>query len=120
METSNKISTWRNHGAALSLLGTSLLSILLLFAFITRTVPILPNSIPLHFSYEGPALRYGSPQNLFYLPMIGSLIWLINTITGLVLLWNKDERFIAHLLWAITLIVQLILWMIALRLTSAI
>ncbi len=119
METSNKIHTWRNHGAVLILLGTSLLSILLLFAFITRTVPILPNSIPLHFSYEGLVLRYGAPQNLFYLPMIGALIWLFNTITGLVLLRNNDERFMVHLLWTITLIVQIIMWITTLRLTNS-
>ena len=120
METSDKIATWKNHGSALILLGISLLSILLLFAFIARTVPTLPNPIPLNLSYEGTAIRYGSTHNLFNLPMIGSLIWLVNTMTGLVLLRNKDERFVVHLLLTITLIAQLIIWFTALRLTNAI
>ena len=120
METADKISTWKNHGPALILLGISLLSILLLFAFITRTVPTLPNPIPLNLSYEETAIRYGSPHKLFNLPLIGSLIWFFNTITGLILLRNKDERFLVHLLLTITLIAQLIIWFTALILTNAI
>ena len=120
METSDKIATSKNHGPALILLGISLLSILLLFAFIARTVPTLPNPIPLNLSYEGTAIRYGSTHNLFNLPMRGSLIWLVNTITGLVLLRNKDERFVVHLLLTITLIAQLIIWFTALTLTNTI
>ena len=120
MEASDKISTWKNHGPALILLGISLLSILLLFAFIARTVPTLPSPIPLNLSYQGTAIRYGSTHNLFNLPMIGSLIWLVNTMTGLVLLRNKNERFVVHLLLTITLIAQLIIWFTALTLTNAI
>ena len=120
MEASDKISTWKNHGPALILLGISLLSILLLLAFIARTVPILPNPIPLNLSHESTKIRYGSPHNLFNLPLIGSLIWLSNTITVLVLLRNKNERFVVHLLLTITLIAQLIVWFTALTLTNAI
>ena len=118
METADKIATWRNHGPALILLGISLLSILLLFSFITRSVPTLPNPTQLNLIYEGNTMRYGSPHNLFNLPMIGSLIWLINTIIGLVLLRNKDERFVVHLLLTITLVAQLIIWVTTLRLTN--
>ena len=120
METSDKIATWKNHGPALILLGISLLSILLLFAFIARTVPTLPSPITLNLSYQGTAIRYGSTHNIFNLPMIGSLIWLVNTMTGLVLLRNKNERFVVHLLLTITLIAQLIIWFTALTLTNAI
>ena len=118
MENSDKIAPWRNHGPALILLGISLLAILLLFAFITRSVSTLPNPTQLNFSYEGTTIRYGPPHNLFNLPMIGSLIWLINTIVALGLLRNKDERFIVHLLLTITLVAQFIIWFIALRITN--
>ena len=64
MENSDKIAPWRNHGPALILLGISLLAILLLFAFITRSVSTLPNPTQLNFSYEGTTIRSVSYTHL--------------------------------------------------------
>ena len=107
-------------GIGLALLGVSLLAGLLLFAFVARTVPQLPSEIALHFTHEGVANRRGPPQGLFYLPLLGALIWLLNTLTGFGLARQNTLRVGAHLLWATTLAVQLILGVAALRLAGTI
>ncbi|HJO33230.1 MAG: hypothetical protein QF376_02855 [Anaerolineales bacterium] len=111
---------WGRHGVGLGLLGVSLLGGLLLFAFVARIVPQLPSEIPLHFTHESVADRRGPPQGLFYLPLLGALIWLLNTLTGFGLARQNTLRVGAHLLWATTLAVQLILWVAALRLAGTI
>lgn len=108
------------YGFGLGLLGASLAASLLLFAFIARILPQLPAEITLHFTHEGIADRRGPPHDLFYLPLLGALIWLLNTLTSLGLARKNSLRVGAHLLWANTLAVQLILWVAALRLTGTV
>ena len=107
-----------SHIVGIGLLGASLLAGVLLFAFITRNVPQLQPEISLHFTHEGIADRRGPPQGLFYLPLLGALIWLLNTLIGLGLKRNVALRVGADLLWANTLAVQLTLWIAALRLVG--
>ena len=103
---------------SIGLLGASLLTAVLLFAFIARYVPQLQSEITLHFTHEGISDRRGPPQGLFYLPLMGALIWLLNTLTGLGLKRNRVLHVGADLLWANTLAVQLILWAAILRLVG--
>ena len=110
----------RRHVVGLGLLGASLLAGLLLFAFIAQIMPQLPSEIALHFTHEGVADRRGPQRSLFYMPLLGALIWLLNTLTGLGLARKRTLRVGAQLLWANTLAVQLILWVAALRLTGTI
>ena len=113
-------SRGHRHIVGLGLLGASLLAGLLLFAFIAHIMPQLPSEIALHFTHEGVADRRGPQRSLFYIPLMGALIWLLNTLTGLGLARKRDLSVSAHLLWANTLAVQMILWIAALRLTGTI
>ncbi len=119
-ERPNNTPGWSRHAVGLGMLGISLLAGLMLFAFIAQVVPKLPSEIALHFTHEGIADQRGPPQNLFYLPLLGALIWLLNTLTGLGLAHKSNLRVGAHLLWANTLAVQVILWVAALRLVGTI
>ena len=119
-ERSTNTDGWSRYGVGLALLGASLLTGLLLFAFIARIVPQLPSEMALHFTHEGVADRRGPPQSLFYLPLLGALIWLLNTLIGVGMARNSSLRVSANLLWATTLAVQLILWVAALRLAGTI
>jgi hypothetical protein len=103
---------------SIGLLGASLITGVLLFAFIARYVPQLQSEITLHFTHEGISDRRGPPQGLFYLPLMGALIWLLNTLIGLGLKRNRVLHVGADLLWANTLAVQLILWAAILRLVG--
>lgn len=103
---------------SIGMLGASLLAGVLLFAFIARNVPQLQSEITLHFTHEGIADLRGPPQGLFYLPLMGALIWLLNTLIGLGLKRNHVLRVGADLLWANTLAVQLIVWTAVLRLVG--
>ena len=118
--TDSKIKPIQVSGSILGigLLGASLLAGVLLFAFIARNVPQLQSEITLHFTHEGITDRRGPPQGLFYLPLIGALIWLLNTLIGLGLKRNRALRVGADLLWTNTLAVQLILWTAVLRLVG--
>lgn len=119
-EHPNNTQGWSRHAVGLGLLGISLFAGLILFAFIAQVVPKLPYDIALNFTNEGYADQSDSQKSLFYLPLLGALIWLLNTLVGLGLARKRNLRVGAHLLWANTLAVQIILWVAALRLVGTI
>lgn len=119
-EPSNDGGAWRKYGIGLILLGVSLMLGLLLFAFTARILTQIPDEIALHFIYQDIPYQISSPYGLFYLPLLGALIWLVNTLIGFGIARSHTFRLGAHLLWANTIAVQIILWVAALRLTGTI
>lgn len=62
--------------------------VLLAWFFIIRGHMQLPDIIPLHFDARGHADNYGSKNNLFILPAIGSILYI-----GILILSRYPEKF---------------------------
>lgn len=105
----HQVTPWRRHwfwqqrmpqlliglGAAL-LVGISL--------YLIWQFPSLPADVALHFNAAGTPDRFGPRRALFILPLILALIWLINTMLGLLL--YPRQRLAALMLWGGTLALQ--------------
>ncbi len=94
---------WRD-GGALFLIGTGLLGVLILFGMLCFRYPHLSADLPLHFDVNGIPDRIAPKSNLFALPVIGLVVWLFNTITG-IWLYRRVQRGAAYLLWGGALVV---------------
>ena len=88
-----------------------------LFAFMCLRYPNLPKSLPLHYSLTGEADRFGSPAQLFILPVIGLIALLGNTAVGGLV--YRRERMAAYVLWGGAILVQVLLWIGAINLLRA-
>ncbi|GEM_PF-1990162 len=102
----------------LSMLSLSLLSILVMFVFVANAIPNIPKSIPLNYDNEGIVIRIGPSDSLFYLPMIGSILWLLNSIGGLYLILKQQEKMLGMIVLTTMLLIQIILWINTLKLTN--
>jgi uncharacterized membrane protein len=65
-----------------ALIGLSSLGIVGMFIYIFSIYPSLPDTIPVHFNALGEPDRYGGKGNLFALPCIATLIFLLTMIIG--------------------------------------
>ncbi len=101
---------WRDR-AALILLGLGLLTVVGLVGLLCYHFPALPRLIPLHFDAAGNPDRLGGRGQIFILPLIGALAWLLNG--GLGLLTYHRERMASYLLWGGAVLVQTLVWVAA-------
>ncbi len=92
-------------GIAGGLLGVGLLACIILFGYILLIYPDLPSQIPLHFDATGQADRIADKAMLLSLPIIGALMFGLNTIIGTFLYFQ--EKLAAYLLWAGTIVVTI-------------
>jgi len=104
---------------ALTLLALTSLSLLALLIYLTALFPTLPPTIALHFDGQGLPNRFGPPEGLFLLPIIGGIVWAVNTVGGLWLHQRAEERTGAYLLLGAALLTQALLWMATLGLLLA-
>ncbi len=87
------------------------LLLLLLVGFLCWRYPSLPDQVPLRVNAAGEAGGWVRRIRVFYLPLIGLLTLLANTTLGFLL--YRRERVAAYLLWAGSLIVQVLVWVAA-------
>jgi hypothetical protein len=106
---------WHSH-LIWTLLAGSLAAALLLLGVIVWTTSDLRESITGPFDIHKFLDLSSSSQRLLHLPLAGIFIWLLNTSIGVSLYRQGDRRVAAYLLWATTIIVQLALWPLTLRL----
>lgn len=88
---------------------------LALFAYFAWSLPTLPPTVPLHFNAAGQVDRVGTAADLFTIPLIGGIVWLINTGLGLVL-YRKDPM-LTYVLAGGSALTQLLLLVAALTVT---
>ncbi len=96
---------WRDP-LGLSLLALGLLGALVLFGWFSVAYPGLPEQIPLHFDVQGVPDRVGPRAGLLVLPVIALLTWAVNGVWGGWAYTRQPAS--AYLLWAGTLIVQIL------------
>jgi hypothetical protein len=95
---------WRDR-AALLLIGLGLLGLLVMFGALCFRYPELSADLPLHFDVTGIPDRISPKSELFMLPAIGLVVWLINTAAG-IWLYRHVQRGAAYLFWLGALVVQ--------------
>jgi hypothetical protein len=101
---------WRVWGdsLALALLTAALVAVLALFGFLSARFLSLPRLLPLHFDAAGNPDRLGSRGQIFFLPLIGLIVLLVNTTLGGAL--YRRERLVSYLFWGGALLVVVFLW----------
>jgi hypothetical protein len=95
---------WRDR-AALFLMAAGLLGVLIMFAALAFRYPGLSSDLPMHFDVAGLPDRIAPKSELFMLPVIGLVVWVLNTGMG-VWLYRHVQRGGAYLLWFGALAVQ--------------
>jgi len=98
---------WRDR-LGLVLLAGAALGVLALFGFLSAQFSSLPRLLPLHFDATGAPDRLGPRQQIFFIPVIGLVVLLVNG--GLGGLLYRRERVASYLLWGGAGLVQLLLW----------
>jgi len=97
---------WRDR-LGLALVSAALLACLALLALTFWRYPDLPAQIPLHFDALGRPDRLGPPRDLFYLPLIGSVVVFANF--ALAIAFYNRERLLSYCLWGGAGLVQVLL-----------
>ncbi|MGQ9768670.1 MAG: DUF1648 domain-containing protein [Anaerolineae bacterium] len=95
---------WRDR-SALFLIAAGLLAVLVMFGALCFRYPNLSSDLPLHFDVDGMPDRIAPKAGLFALPVIGLVVWLFNTATG-IWLYRRVQQGAAYLLWGGALVVQ--------------
>ena len=95
------------------LLALGLLLNLALFACMGWRYRALPASLPLHFDILGQPNRFGVRSDLFKLPAIGLLLFVINSLLGLAI--QRWEKLGTYLLLGVTTVIQVLFWLAALN-----
>ena len=99
---------WRDR-MAWWLLGLGATAAAFLFAFLFLRYSDLPETLRIHFNQQGQADRLGGREDLFWLPVIGMLVFLANAALGFVL--QRRDRVIARLLYGVSLVTLGLLWL---------
>jgi hypothetical protein len=96
---------WRDRLAWRLAGGAALVYAIVLGASLTA-FPAWPDTIPLNLDSLGRTII--SKEQVLWLPRIGGMILGLNLILGIV--WHKKEPLAAYLLWSVTIVVQIGLW----------
>ncbi len=99
-----------------ALLGAAAFLLLSLLGSISFNYADYPGALPVHFDTLGRADRIAPKIELFILPAVGGIVWLVNAVLG-TLVYPK-ERVAAYLLWGSTAVMQFCLWIALLTITA--
>ncbi len=95
---------WRDR-AALAMIGLGVLGLVVMFGVLSFRFPGLSADLPMHFDVSGLPDRIAPKEGLFILPLMGLLVWLVNTSVG-VWLYRHVQHGAAYLLWGGALAVE--------------
>ncbi len=98
---------WRDS-LGLALLGAATLALVSLLGMLSFRFPALPMLIPLHFGTSGSPDRLGPRLEIFLIPLIGLLTLLINGVLGSI--FYRHDRVASYMLWASSILVQVLIW----------
>lgn len=107
-----QLPVWRDRWA-LTLFLTGFAANLALFAFLSYRYPTLPSFLALHYAPGGHVDRIGEKFELFRLPAIALVMIGGNGLAAVLL--HMRERYMAHVMLAMGLLVQLVFWLAVLQ-----
>lgn len=106
---------WRDF-TGLGLAAAAMIAGLVLLAMAFLVYPHLPATIPMHFDPLGRPDLMVPPQRIFYLPLIGSCVIVLNSALAIAL--YRRERLLSYFLWGNAALVEVLL-IVALRAIAA-
>mgnify|MGYP000907801514 CR=1 FL=1 len=102
---------WRDR-LGRTLTAVAVLGVLVLLGLAFWRYPSLPEQIPMHFGVTAEPDRLAPPRDIFYLPIVGMLVLVVNSLLGA---WAYGrERVLSYFLWSGAVVVQAVL-ILALR-----
>ena len=107
---------WQDRWGQALLIGAAL-AVVALFGFLSARYPSLPRLLPLHFDAAGAPDRLGPRGQIFFIPVIGLVVLVVNGALGGLL--YRRERVAAYLLWGGCGLVQVLLWAAVLGILGA-
>lgn len=93
-------------------------SCLALFGYLAVTFADLPRTVPLQINALGEIGRTADKAFLFLFPIVGAVLWLINTVVGS--LAYQEERLAAYFSWGSAVVVQICLWVAVYTIVSGV
>lgn len=90
------------------LLIAGLVALVALLGLLMTRFPTLPRLLPLHFDAAGNPDRLGPRGQIFFVPAIGGIVFVVNGVLGGLL--YQRERLVALLLWGGSVLVEMLLW----------
>lgn len=106
---------WQSRWAW-ALMLTPLVLALALFAYVTVQASFGPAELPLRFDAMRLPTDFGPSSRLVLLPIIAGLVWLLDTVFGLAVHVQMNDRLAAYAVWGGGVLVQLALWFAAISL----
>lgn len=110
-----RLPLWRDPWVVALFLGGFVVN-LALFAYLSSRYPSIPSFLSLHFGPSGQVDRVGMKLEIFKLPGIAMVVLGGNGLAGLLL--HLKERYMALLVLAIALMVELLFWVAALQIIN--
>lgn len=112
LEETSSIAPWltlpiRGDRLALGFLGAGILANILLYGYVFSILPTLPRALPLHYNAWGIVDRIEPKGELIYLPTIGLLVLVFNSLLGVIL--HRREPLAAYLLLGMAITLQVVL-----------
>lgn len=101
-----------SYRPAILLLVGSLITCVGLGSLFIGCNPFLPENQFLKFDITGAPTSEGDPARLLLLPIAGGTVWVVNCILGWTA-WRKGDRPAAFVLWIVSLLVGIGLWISA-------
>lgn len=106
---------WHDHALQV-LLALTLLANLALLGYLALRFESLPDLLPLHFDASGLPDRIEAKTGIFALPVIGLMVFVLNTALGVLL--HRRERAATNLLAASALLVQVLMGLAAINIAG--
>ena len=108
---------WRDRWGQGLLIG-GLVALVALLGLLMARFPALPRLLPLHFDAAGDPDRLGPRSQIFFVPAIGGIVFLVNGILGGLL--YQRERLVSLMLWGGAVLVEILLWAAVLGILTAV
>lgn len=96
---------------SLGLMAAAPIALLALLLWLGPAYNDLPDLMPLHFDAQGNPDRIGARSEIWILPAIGLIVYLVNISSGLLLRLRFKMDFAANLLWGGAFMVQVLIWL---------
>jgi len=102
----------RDHALQI-LVALALVVNLVLFGYLAIRFEALPDNLPLHFDVSGLPDRIDAKSGIFGLPIIGLVVFVLNTVVGTLI--HGNQRAATLLLAVSALLVQVMMWIAAIN-----
>ena len=105
----------RDHALQI-LIALALVVNLALLGYLAIRFESLADNLPLHFDVSGLPDRIDAKSGIFGLPIIGLVVFVLNTALGMVV--HRHQRAATLLLAASALVVQILMWLAAINISG--